>query len=546
MQRRSSQLTIGYNDLFKQQSDWNVPLDNADINKAFPATSRNWLETDDTTEDIMDCTGEDLLIELLTGQTASLTIDFDLDPDVFAGLAAGAMGSADAPTGGTSEVQTEVMTATGGRRSLSVRTGSNTQTTVQLNYNASASAIQTALENLSNVGAGDIVVANGTRVNPVFTETLTADGGTRTFTVGGQTTAPVAWDANAATIQSALEALSTVESGDIVVAGSGPYTYTGAQQFSGNSNPTLITVDDALLENGGGPGTGSSAIVETTPGDVGGITYTFANGMANQDIGEIIPNTFNLTGGTSTFSTTTPGVGLMHKMPRMTGYSLPLFTFYLGFRGSDKQPVIFKNAVVSDITVRSASREKVTGTAVLIGSAELVNAVGFTMPPCQDIYPLRFGDCKLFIGGLTTMDGGIDYIAEETAREFEWTYSNGVNPQFDGAGIYSTRHERADQRPSLFNYFILGEPGDALDVMAGMRQGFPTKLQLGPDGRNVAIVSESAIIKRATTPVRFGGDPPESEMAIVARPKKIVGDDDTPIYVTANIKQTTTLLTPDS
>ena len=59
--RRASQLAIGYSSVFKRQSAWDVPLDDADLDRAFPATSRNYIDMDETTEDVDDCTGQDLL-----------------------------------------------------------------------------------------------------------------------------------------------------------------------------------------------------------------------------------------------------------------------------------------------------------------------------------------------------------------------------------------------------------------------------------------------------------------------------------------------------
>ena len=44
-----------------------------------------------------------------------------------------------------------------------------------------------------------------------------ATGGTFTLTFDGQTTAPIAFNATAAAIQAALEALSNIEPGDVVV-----------------------------------------------------------------------------------------------------------------------------------------------------------------------------------------------------------------------------------------------------------------------------------------------------------------------------------------
>ena len=630
--RRSSQLTIGFSPVWKRQAAWDVPVPGIELTRAFPATSRNYLDLDETTEDIMDCTGEDFLFELLTAWFARLNIDMDFDPDVFAGLAAGAFGVAGAPTVGSDAIQNEAMTAGGGTRTLAFQVGANSQTTPSLAWNAPAHVIQKALTDLSNVGVG------AGAADEVQTETVTASGGDRTLEFMGHVTAPLAYNANAGTIQAALEALPNVAPGDITVAGAGPYTYTFAGAYAKTDVPLIV------VGTGGLTG-GTSSIVETTagqadsisvtnptaslevqqevmtassgtrtltfagqttapinydatasqiqtaletlsnvaPGDiivtepvagtyrytfdgayryanvgaivsdgtllVGGTStmspvqagsigvfiYTFAGDLGSQQVNLIVPNTFNLTGGTSVFTMASAGEGYEHLITRLAGYTLPLFTFYIGFRGSDKQPVIFKNVVVNSIRVRSASRERVTASVELIGSAEFINAVGYTMPPCMDIIPLRFGDCKMSIND-------VDYIANNLGREFEWSYSNDVVPRFDGAGINSTRHERADSRPTNYNMFVLGEPGDPLDIMAKLRQSFNTFLQLGPDGRNVKVIAPQCFIKLAPTPVRFGGDPAESELALVGRPRKVSGDASTPINIEAQISTSVALL----
>jgi hypothetical protein len=51
-------------------------------------------------------------------------------------------------------------------------------------------------------------------------------GGTFTLTVNGQTTSGIAFNATASAVQSALAALSTVGSGNVAVTGSGPYDVT--------------------------------------------------------------------------------------------------------------------------------------------------------------------------------------------------------------------------------------------------------------------------------------------------------------------------------
>lgn len=535
-QRRAAQLTISYCPSFKRQSAFDVPLAGSDLTKAFPATSRNYFDLDATTEDILDCTGEDLLIELLTGQFYRLNIDCDFDPDVLAGMFAFAYGVAGAPSGGTSEVQTETLSATGGYRTLSVQLGADIQTTTQIPFNATPAVIQAALEALSNVAANDIVVTQAGNVNEVQTETVTATGGTRTLTVinpvtgVSATTAAIAFDADAATIQAALEALANVDVNDIVVTSTGPFIYTFSGVNFKNANVAMIVPGTSLLTGG------TATFVQTTLGVVGTRIYTFAQVFQKQDVNMIVPNGTLLTGGTSTFVETTPGVGLTHAITRLTTYTLPMMTLYVGFRGSTQQPKIFKNVVVNTIRVRSATREKVSCSIELIGSGKLDYAVAFTTPDCQDIVPLRFGDCQLNVGG-------IDYIALNQGREFEYYFQNNVNPKFDGAGIYSTRHERADQRPSQFSFWVLGEPGDTLFELADARTILPAFIQCGPAGRHLKFSAPSAIIKQATSALRFGGDPSESEIAVIGRPKKVSGNTNTPTNIEAVISQTATLLT---
>lgn len=541
MQRRASQLTIGYNHEWKQQSAWDTPLTGAQLPRAFPATSRNYLDIDETTEDIDDCTGEEFLFELLTAQFARLNIDMDFDPDVFAGIAAFGYGAASAPSAGSDEVQTETITATGGTRTLTTQIGTYFETTAAIPWNAGPAEIQAALEALLSIIPNDIVVTEAGNTNEVQTETVSASGGTRTITVinprtgVSRTTANIAFDANAATIQAALELLDNVGAGDIVVAGAGPYTYTFAgQEFNGNVS--ALTSDDTLLTGGG------SSFAETTPGVLGTRIYTFSGvNFQEQDVNLLGVDTFALTGGTSTIVVTTGGVGLSHSITRLGAgsYTLPLMTLYVGFRGSDKQPVIFKNVVVNSFRIRSISRERIQASIELIGSAELEFAVGYTMPECQDIMPLRFGDCQMSINGT-------DYIASELGREFEYYFQNDVTPKFDGAGIYSTRHERADKRPSGYNLFILGEPGDSVYNYALARSTGVVFLRVGLAGRHIKCTSPQALVKLvpAGRGIRFGGDPPESEVAIMARPKKVSGDATTPTTITAVIAQTATLLTP--
>jgi hypothetical protein len=112
--------------------------------------------------------------------------------------------------------------------------------------------------------------ANAT--NNVQTVTITGSptGGTFTLTFEGQTTAGIAYNANAAAVQSALTALSTVGNNVTVGGGPGPgtpYTVTFTGLFAG-INATLLTASAAGLTGG----TPAIAVTNTTPGGMTKLT----------------------------------------------------------------------------------------------------------------------------------------------------------------------------------------------------------------------------------------------------------------------------------
>lgn len=77
----------------------------------------------------------------------------------------------------------------------------------------------------------------------------TISGGTFTITFEGQTTAAIAWNATAAVVQAALEALSNVNVGDVTVTG-GPVNSAALDitylQGLGGYNRTQVTVTSSL------------------------------------------------------------------------------------------------------------------------------------------------------------------------------------------------------------------------------------------------------------------------------------------------------------
>jgi hypothetical protein len=99
-------------------------------------------------------------------------------------------------------------------------------------------------------------VAKPTPVGPgVWTLGIeNAAAGTFTLSFESQSTAQIAFDANAATIRSALEVLSTVGAGNVEVSGAGPFTVTfkgalaGTTEPLGAGNSGLVAVPTRLLD----------------------------------------------------------------------------------------------------------------------------------------------------------------------------------------------------------------------------------------------------------------------------------------------------------
>jgi hypothetical protein len=106
----------------------------------------------------------------------------------------------------------------------------------------------------------------GSKTNEVQTVTITGSptGGTFTLSFDGQTTAPIAYNAASTAVQSALEALSNLDPGDAAVSGSagGPYTVTFQGRYAGFNVPQLVG-DGTALTGGTSP---SVQVATTAPG----------------------------------------------------------------------------------------------------------------------------------------------------------------------------------------------------------------------------------------------------------------------------------------
>lgn len=177
------------------------------------------------------------------------------------------------------------------------------------------------------------IAGRTTAYNKVQTITVDATGGTFTITYSGQTTSALAFNASGATITTALDALSNLAPGDIVVTGgpgaSGggtPYTLTYGGTLAATNTPTVTTNAGSLT---GGAGTAAVATTvigapafnaanvqdaledlstvgagNVTVTGSGPLVVTFGGDLTHSDVATIVVDNTNATGGNVTVATT--------------------------------------------------------------------------------------------------------------------------------------------------------------------------------------------------------------------------------------------------
>jgi hypothetical protein len=109
---------------------------------------------------------------------------------------------------------------------------------------------------------GDVILTAGTSEVQTVTITGGPAGGTFTLTYDGQTTGAIAFNALGSAVETALEALSNLAPADVAVTGGagGPYVVTFSPDLG---DVPLMTANGALLTGGVAPGV---TVVLTTPG----------------------------------------------------------------------------------------------------------------------------------------------------------------------------------------------------------------------------------------------------------------------------------------
>jgi RHS repeat-associated protein len=151
--------------------------------------------------------------------------------------------------------------------------------------------------------------------NSVQQVTLTGSptGGTFTLTFRGQTTAPLAYNADAATVQSALQALSTIGAGNALVSGSagGPWQV----QFTGALSGTYVP---PLTGNGSGLTGGTSpAVAVATQQDSYQVNALGEVTQATDRNGNVHQYSYDVLGRLTANAVTTLGAGVDASVRRI-------------------------------------------------------------------------------------------------------------------------------------------------------------------------------------------------------------------------------------
>lgn len=132
----------------------------------------------------------------------------------------------------------------------------------QMSVTANAGYSATHSISVTTTPAGP--AGSGTNEQQVITLTGVPTGGTFTLTFSGQTTSAIAYNASAATVDAALEALSNIGAGDVAVTGSagGPWTveFTGALAAA---NQPAMTGDGTSLTGGSAQSIAVDAVTDS-------------------------------------------------------------------------------------------------------------------------------------------------------------------------------------------------------------------------------------------------------------------------------------------
>ena len=400
-----------FSSVFKRQSAFGAALADADLNDRHNCT----VEFEDVveTEVVYDCSGEDVDSEDVQSQMKRVVLTYPaITPQRLFGWIAMLLGACAAPTGTQqNEVQTITINATGGTFTIAFDFEGKTGTTAALAWNAAAAAVQAALEALTPIGAGNVAV---TLLGSVY-------------------------------------------------------------------------------------------------------TITFQGDLQRANLPQLTTNAAGLTGGagTAVVATTTQGGNRYHAATRSTDDQLPKTSMGAGYEGnSSANPRKFRDLVVESVSIQINRRRNVTATVTLLGRFTPSEMAGFSVPACANLSALKGRDCEILVGGA--------FLAEEF-----WQATINLNNNvptgedlfpFDSVEIGNP--ERGDKPTYPISMQVLGSEGDTVGEICRLRSRTTLEFRLGKPGDRCNLIFPTTQFKFASNPRVFVGERNRSAHAIDAVPHR--------------------------
>lgn len=346
--KRQETYFLAFSSAFKQQSALDVPLANGDIDILLPLVEPTRPQREQSRETIYDCDGVHVRQTYVNSELMRWNFSVQPSARMFAGFMALAKGAAGSFSGSAAdEVQTLTSTATGGTFTLSLDFEGRSGTTAPIAYNASAATIKAALEGMQRpIGSGDIASVTGTMATS--------------------------------------------------------------------------------------------------------IVITFGGRLADTDVPLMTVGNASMTGGTASISQTTAGANKTCAITRATGADLPLVSFVIGYTGDTASYKKYYNQAVNSVGL-SINKGQISQIDIeLVGSTRSVAVPTFTVPSCVNYDPIRAVDTRLYVDS--------NWVTGDT-RSVTYSYSNNMPTDQDAFpfdSIYMQNFERGFRQTESLGFSVDG------------------------------------------------------------------------------------------
>jgi hypothetical protein len=286
-----------------------------------------------------------------------------------------------------------------------------------------------------------------------ITETGTVTAGTYQLKFRGATTPALNWDASAATMTSALEALSSVGASGFTVTGTGPWVITAGGDLADQDIP-MIEIVNANFTGG------TRAIAQTTEGSaVNAYTHTF-------------------------------------KWPSECILNPPSFSFVEGLfcSGNTDTYKLYKGACVESIGLEMNGKGFMNMTCGIKFDGTETDVASFSFPAVTPVTRLTGGMVTVYFGSTLSTP-----IPTASLRNLKINMSAGlVIPPIISANTYVEEMQYGEKKPDLtVEFSIKGDKGDDIWEMMqlaefGDTQKFKVVIQpFGVANREIQLIMNS-------------------------------------------------------